>query len=67
MFARMDCDAPTRMKILAGPPCEKCGGPTRVVSIAPHRRLKRRHVWTVRCENCAAVGAVEMPKPRNAH
>ena len=34
-------------KLIAGPPCEKCGGVTRVMRIEPHKRLKRRHVWAL--------------------
>jgi len=54
-------------KILSGPACEKCGGATRIVSIAPHKRLKRRHVWTLECLQCGTGQAVEMPAPQRTH
>ena len=54
-------------KILGGPPCEKCGGATRILSIAPHKRLKRRHMWTLECLHCGTEQAVEMPAPRRTH
>ena len=54
-------------KILAGPPCDKCGGATRIVSIAPHKRLKRRHTWTLECLHCGKEQTVEMPAPRHTH
>ena len=54
-------------KILAGPQCEECGAPTRIVRIEPHRRLKRRHVWTLECLHCDATQAVSMPAPRYTH
>jgi hypothetical protein len=54
-------------KLLAGPPCEACSGPTRIVRIEPHKRLMRRHVWTLECLACGAAQTAEMPKPRNTH
>ena len=53
--------------MLAGPPCEKCGGATRIMSIAPHKRLKRRHVWTLECVGCGAQQTAEMPVPLRTH
>jgi len=53
--------------MLAGPHCEKCGGPTRIVRIEPHKRLKRRHVWTLECLGCGAAQAANMPAPRSTH
>jgi hypothetical protein len=54
-------------KILAGPPCEECGGDTRVLAIEPHRRLRRRHVWKLECLICATEQAQEMPAPQRTH
>jgi len=54
-------------KVLAGPQCEKCGGPTRILRIEPHKRLKRRHVWTLECLGCGAAQAANMPAPRSTH
>jgi rRNA maturation protein Nop10 len=59
--------ASQQRKLLAGPPCEQCGGETRIVSIEPHRRLKRRHVWTLECMKCGAKITQEMPAPRRTH
>jgi hypothetical protein len=54
-------------KVLAGPPCETCGGVTRIVRIEPHQRLKRRHVWLLECMVCGASYAAEMPAPSRTH
>jgi len=54
-------------KILSGPRCETCGGTTRIVSIVPHPRLKRRHVWTLECIACGATRDAEMPAPNRTH
>ena len=54
-------------KILVGPPCETCAGPTRIVRIEPHKRRKRRHVWTLECLACGAPQTAEMPKPPCTH
>ena len=56
-----------KQKILAGPPCERCGGTTRILQIAPHRRLKRRHVWTLECLACGTTQDAEMPAPERTH
>jgi len=64
---RMTCAAPQQPKILAGPHCEKCGGATRIVQIEPHRRRKRRHVWTLECLGCGATYRAEMPAPTRTH
>jgi hypothetical protein len=53
--------------VLAGPPCETCGGITRIVRIEPHQRLKRRHVWLLECMVCGASYAAEMPAPSRTH
>lgn len=63
----MNQTAISERKILAGPPCEACGGATRIVSIEPHRRLKRRHVWTLECLSCGAEQSAEMPAPDRTH
>jgi len=65
--APMKSAAAVEHKILAGPHCEKCGGPTRIVRIEPHKRLKRRHVWTLECLGCGATRAANMPAPRSTH
>jgi hypothetical protein len=54
-------------KILAGPPCEQCGGVTRIVRIEPHRRLKRRHVWVLECTVCGDTHTADMPAPQRTH
>jgi hypothetical protein len=54
-------------KLLAGPPCEKCGGVTRVMRIEPHKRLKRRHVWALECMSCGAQQTADMPAPQRLH
>jgi hypothetical protein len=54
-------------KMLAGPPCEACGGLTRIVSIWPHKRFKRRQRWSVACTACGAQHDVEMLGPRRPH
>jgi len=59
--------APLPPKMLGGPPCEKCGDATRIVSIAPHGRLKRRHVWSLECLTCGAEQTAEMPRPYRPH
>lgn len=65
--ARMrDVDTIER-KILAGPRCGECGGPTRIVRIEPHRRFKRRHVWMLECLSCGAAQTANMPVPRSTH
>jgi len=53
--------------IFAGPACERCGGATRLLSIEPHRRRKRSHVWTFECVECGAVDKIEMPIPHRPH
>jgi uncharacterized Zn finger protein len=54
-------------KMLAGPPCAECGGATRIVSIEPHKRLKRRQTWTVECTACGETRDVPMLSPRRMH
>ena len=58
---------PNHPKVLAGPPCEACGGMTRIVRIEPHQRLKRRHVWLLECMACGANYAADMPAPNRTH
>lgn len=65
--ARMMLADTTGRKILEGPQCEECGGPTRILRIEPHKRLKRRHVWTLECLSCGATQAVSMPAPQSTH
>lgn len=56
-----------RPDIFAGPPCEACGAATRLLSIEPHRRRRRAHVWTYECTACGEIDKVEMPIPRQPH
>jgi hypothetical protein len=65
--APMKDAAAVERKVLAGPQCEKCGGPTRIMRIEPHKRFKRRHVWTLECLGCGAAQAANMPAPRSTH
>lgn len=58
---------PKHPDIFAGDPCARCGGATRLISIAPHKRRKRSHVWTFECAACGAVETREMPIPRKPH
>ncbi len=60
-------DKANRPDIFAGPPCEHCGGATWLLSIEPHRRRKRAHVWTFECTKCHEVDTVEMPIPHRPH
>jgi hypothetical protein len=63
----MSSVASREQKVLGGPPCRECGGATRIVAIEPHRRLKRRHVWTLECLICETAQTAEMPAPRRTH
>jgi len=64
----MSTASPSREhKLLSGPACENCGGATRIMSIAPHKRLKRRHIWTVECLHCERQLIVDMPAPQRTH
>ena len=54
-------------KILGGPRCEECGGPTRILRIEPHKRFKRRHVWMLECLSCGAAQDAIMPAPQSTH
>jgi len=63
----MTSDTREPPKIPAGPPCEACGGVTRIVHIVPHKRFKRRQRWTVPCTGCGAQRDVEMLGPRRPH
>jgi hypothetical protein len=56
-----------QQKLLAGPPCEKCGGVTRLVRIEPHKRLKRRHIWALECLSCGTEQVADMPAPQRVH
>jgi hypothetical protein len=62
----MNC-APGHSKMLAGPPCQKCGGVTRILRITPHKRLKRRQTWTVECTACGEARDVTALGPRRLH
>jgi hypothetical protein len=37
------------------------------VRIEPHRRLKRRHVWTLECLKCGRTHRADMPAPTRTH
>jgi hypothetical protein len=54
-------------KILAGPRCDRCGGRTKLVGIAPHRRRKWAHVWTLECTLCGAPHTIEKQIPQHPH
>ena len=54
-------------KLLAGPPCERCGGVTRLMRIEPHKRLKRRQIWALECVSCGTEQIADMPAPRHVH
>jgi len=51
-------------KLLAGPPCERCGGVTRLMRIEPHKRHKRRHIWALECMSCGTEQTADMPAPQ---
>jgi hypothetical protein len=63
----VDGAASNHPKVLAGPPCEACGGTTRIVRIEPHPRFKRRHVWVLECMVCGESYAADMPAPSRTH
>jgi rRNA maturation protein Nop10 len=65
--ARMTGADTIERKILSGPQCQECGGPTRILRIEPHKRSRRRHVWTLECLSCGTVQAANMPAPRSTH
>jgi len=65
--ARMDAGTSFARRILAGPPCEQCGGQTRIVAIMPHQRLRRRHVWKLECLVCETPQTADMPAPQRTH
>jgi len=54
-------------KVLEGPPCQTCGGITRILAITPHPRQKRRHLWMVECTACGVAQEADMPAPRHIH
>jgi hypothetical protein len=54
-------------KVLEGPPCQTCGGFTRILAITPHPRQKRRHLWMVECTACGVAQEADMPAPRHIH
>ena len=58
---------PQLPKLLAGPPCQKCGAVTRLMRIEPHKRLKRRHIWALECTNCGVAQVADMPAPQRTH
>jgi len=63
----MSCHGSSEQRIRTDLLCESCGGPTCVTHIEPHKRLKRRHVWTVECCTCGAVQTADLPKPLLTH
>jgi hypothetical protein len=58
---------PKRPDIFAGPSCEWCDGPTRLLSIVPHKRRSRSLICTFECTVCQAVEKLEMLVPRRPH
>jgi hypothetical protein len=58
---------PQTQKILTGPRCDHCGGGTRLLGIAPHRRRKWSHVWTLECMLCGAPHSIEKQIPQHPH
>jgi len=66
MLAMLDLRA-QQPKLLAGPPCERCGGVTRLVRIEPHKRHKRRHIWALECLSCGTEQTADMPAPQHVH
>jgi hypothetical protein len=59
--------APQLQKILTGPRCDRCGGGTRLLGIAPHRRRKWAHVWTLECTLCGMPHSIEKQIPPHPH
>jgi hypothetical protein len=53
--------------VFASPPCEHCGGATRLLRITPHKRFRRRQRWTVECEACGEQRDVDALGPRRPH
>jgi hypothetical protein len=47
-----------------GPPCELCGGKTRLTGIEPHPRHDHTDLRTYECLVCAHPVAVEVPLTR---
>ena len=58
---------PQLQKILTGPRCDHCGGGTRLLGIAPHRRRKWSHVWMLECTLCGAPHTIEKQIPPHPH
>jgi hypothetical protein len=46
-----------------GPVCEECGGPTRLIGIEDHPRLKGTSIRTFECPACSAMVAALSPPP----
>ncbi len=63
----MDKDAVKHPDIFAGPPCDRCGGAVRLVSLAQHKRRKRSLVCTFECTACGHIDKREMLVPRRPH
>jgi hypothetical protein len=57
----IDFIGPTPM--LTGPLCKECGGPTRLIGIEDHPRLKGISIRTFECPPCSAMVAVLSPPP----
>jgi hypothetical protein len=49
--------------LLTGPPCETCSGPTRLVGIEGHPRLKGTSIRTFECPPCSVMVALLSPPP----
>jgi hypothetical protein len=60
-------DHAERPDIFAGPPCERCGKATRLLSVAQHRRRRRSLTCIFECTACAATDKIEMLMPRRPH
>jgi hypothetical protein len=45
------------------PPCETCGGPTRIYGIEPHPRLAQTDVHTYVCDVCDTNQIIVVPLP----
>lgn len=46
---------------LIGPPCELCGGKTRLTGIEPHPTVDHKDLRTYECLMCGHPVAVEVP------
>ena len=50
--------------VISTPPCETCGGPTRIYGIEPHPRLPGTDIHTYVCDACDTSQAVVVPLPQ---